>query len=88
MNQFDDAAEEAAAETDAKLYEKMVAVTSISYEKIREMVPAADYQYAYDLASEIEKHTDNNKVSNAWANFTSKATDLGIKAMRKLIFGV
>ena len=88
MNQFEDAAEEAAAETDAKLFEKMQALTSISDDKIREIVPAADYAHAQELARAIEEHTDNNKISNAWKNFVSKASDLAIKGMRKLVLGV
>ncbi len=87
MGKYDDAAKEAADETDKELLPKLKSLTGISEEKLAEMVPESDKEAVKELIAAVSQATNDNKLSNAWANFAAKATELGIKAARKMILG-
>ena len=88
MGKYDDAAKQAADETDKELLSKLKSLTGISEEKLAGLVPESDRAAVKDLIAAVNQATDDNKLSNALANFTAKATEFGIKAVRKLVLGI
>ena len=88
MGKYDDAAKQSADETDHELYSALHRITDVSDEKINELVPESDRAAVKDLIAAVNQATDDNKLSNALANFTAKATEFGIKAVRKLVLGI
>jgi len=87
MSKYDDAAEAAAKQTDRELIGKLSEITSFPKDKLDGLVPDEDRQYAEELIAVVNGHSDNNKVSNAWFNFAAKASDVAIKAVRKIVLG-
>ena len=88
MGKYDHAADDAAAETDKELLPKLKELTKLSDEKIKELIPETDRETVKELILAVQQATDDNKLSNALANFTAKATEVGIKIVRKLVLGI
>ena len=88
MGKYDDAAKQAADETDKELLPKLKSLTDLSDEKIAHLFPESDRAEIKKLVSAVKLSTDNNKLSNAWANFAAKASEFAIKGARKLVLGI
>lgn len=88
MSKYDDAAGDAAAETDQEFLDQLKNLTELPAEKIKELVPECDQEAVKELIAAVQQATDDNKLSNALANFTAKATEVGIKVVRKLALGI
>lgn len=88
MGKYDKIAKKAAAETNKELSENLHRLIGLNEDKLNELVPESDREAVKELIAAVEKATDENKISNALANFTAKATEVGIKAVRKLVLGI
>ena len=88
MGKYDQAADDAAHETDKELLPKLKELIKLSDDKIEELVPESDREAVKELILAVQQATDDNKLSNALANFTAKATEVGIKIVRKLVLGI
>ena len=88
MGKYDDAAKQSADETDKELLPKLKSLTVLKEGTIERLIPESDRAAVKDLIAAVNQATDDNKLSNALANFTAKATEVGIKAVRKLVLGI
>lgn len=88
MSKYDDIAKKAMDDTVKELLPKLKELTKLSDEKLMELIPESDKAAVKELIAAVNQATDDNKLSNALANFTAKATEVGIKIVRKLALGI
>jgi len=88
-NEFDDAADEAAAETDEQLSAKLAEFGPMSFEKLSEILPdASEREAVQDIIMKVGALTKAEDRKRAIAGFLGGASVLAIRAFRKVATGI
>lgn len=88
MGQFDDAADEAAKETDEELADKLAGLEGISEEALKELVPEGpDGDAVRKLIREVQAATNKNDRRHIARSILAGSSVAVAKIARKVILG-